>query len=175
MYKCFLLFVFLCKKMLISILLLIFVICIGAWFVLMYFRREEVDEDGFPVQCREPDPTNCSKYYNCLGALVDCSMENRFNATTKKCEHYYFTSCGNRHNPEYPSPTELCHASLNGQTSISRFPQRGCHLFTQCGNWVGGGNHSYEACSSNRSLNFDIHTRSCRPIDQVDCGRRVQV
>nr|AJA91706.1 ADOR66 [Adoxophyes orana granulovirus] len=139
--------------------------------VLFFMVSNSSDSKGEPPDLyiySRPNPDNCQQYYNRFNTLIDCGMEQRFDITTGTCKHYYFTDCGDRYNPPYPTSAELCANYFNNLTTQDFYPHRICQRYYQC---LYNNRHILDLICYNNTL-FDITTQTCLDSNYVDCGSR---
>lgn len=155
--------------MIAKILLTLFLVGTIILFVMSASRPpEEVEIEPEDFTCVFTNPDDCSSYLNCLDAVVQCPIMERFDTNTMSCRTYFDVDCGTRPNPPDPTTLEICAPHFNGLIpGIGRYPLRNCRYFANCN--IDDQNQRLGRCSSNVQ-NFDIEISYCR--DNVDCGNR---
>lgn len=153
--------------MMIKLILTILLILIIALFYINRFGKKDITD----TKCPRVDPESCASYY-CGDYKVECGIEDRFDQNTQQCTHYYFANCGNVYNPSLTnSATLLCDPDFENSTKPIRFPEVNCSLYAECFRIIGG-DILFHLMSCPTNQHFDIYTRTCKPIDEVDCGSR---
>lgn len=153
--------------MLAKIILTLFLIGIIVLFVVNASGTQEIEEDEpEDFNCIRPNPDDCTSYFNCLDAKIQCPLMERFDATSLRCRYFFEVSCGTRPNPPDPTSREICAPYHNGTLQgVAFFPLRNCKYFAHCD--INRPN-TLNSCFFND--NFSTVTNSCQ--FNVDCGRR---
>ncbi|AIS92070.1 hypothetical protein [Erinnyis ello granulovirus] len=155
----------------IGYIMFVFVFIVFVVFVLQLNVSQKIDNDETDVgdlanSCFRADMRNCQNYYNCLGVLTSCGIQNRFDTTTRQCENYYLTDCGDRYNPPMIfNRTELCTPYWNNQSTQSVFATPICYQALECTTFA-----MITSCPLGQQ--FDIPSLTCKPESEVECGSR---
>ncbi|AKR17437.1 hypothetical protein [Mocis latipes granulovirus] len=136
-----------------KILLTLFLLCIIVLFVINASRApDELETEPEDFNCIYTNPDDCSSYYNCLGAKIQCSLMERFDTNTMSCRTFYNVDCGTRPNPPDPTAAEICAPYHDGTIfGWQRYPLRHCQYFANC-----------------RTLRPDLTLSYCGPVNKFD-------
>lgn len=119
-----------------------------------------------PLLDPQPDLDDCSKYYDSIGALRQCPLEQRYDHFTKECQNYYLVNCGMRPNPPYAQTEQLCelyaNESIIGQ---KRYPVKNAQYYAACNTGMAG---VVTRCDG-KSV-YDIPSETC--LDDAVIGSR---
>lgn len=157
----------------------IILMCIVIFMVFFFLMGQINIEPEEMVRCSQPDPENCSSYYSCLGHKVDCSVENRFDQDTGRCQDYYLANCGDVYNPPLErDPEILCGRWAETGLGPRNFSTEYCGNYLQCNIQNDRVVLTQERCPFYTAENpvttlwFNVHSRDCRPAP-IECGSRL--
>ncbi|AGQ20325.1 hypothetical protein CalGV067 [Clostera anastomosis granulovirus A] len=146
--------------LLVSILLVVLAVIVYSWWTTTFRSNKQ-------RVCPRPDPTDCSRYYNCADGLMVCAQHQRFNLEERHCEDYYLTECGERNSNPFPVTNALCAPFYAGESTIDRFSNINCNQYVDCGSTFA----TVISCPTGQL--YSIAHQECRSADEVECGIRV--
>ena len=117
-----------------KILIIVLLMGIIVIFVINASRTlDELETEPEDFYCIFPDPDDCTSYFNCLGAKIQCPVMERFDTNFMTCRYFFNVNCGTRPNPPDPTSSEICAPFHNGTINgRDRFPLRNCRYFAFC-------------------------------------------
>lgn len=151
-----------------KILIMLLLMGVIVFFVINASRTpDELEIEPEDFNCIFPNPDDCSSYFNCLDAKIQCPLMERFDTNTMSCRTFYNVRCGTRPNPPDPTSQEICAPYHNGSINGSAtFPLRNCRYYADCDT-----NNPFRTLSQCGFTDlFDEATKTCRL--HVNCGGR---